>query len=61
MKVYLVSELYEYPHTSFSTEAKANAYVNDELDKLEAKYVAEFGDNNFNRNRYTIEEMEVIK
>jgi len=60
MTIYLVSELYEHPHIVFSSEAKANAYVNDELDKLEAKYVAEFGDNNFNRNRYVIEEMEVM-
>ena len=60
MKVYLVSETYEHPHISFSTESKALAYVNAELDKLEAKYIAEFGDNNFNRSRYVIEEMEVM-
>jgi hypothetical protein len=60
MKVYLVSEMYEYPHASFSSESKALAYVNAELDALEAKYVAEFNDNNFNRNRYTIEEMDVM-
>lgn len=52
--------MYEYPHASFSTEAKALAYVNAEVNKLEAEYVAEFGDNNFNRNRYVIEEMEVM-
>ena len=59
MIIYAISEQYEQPHILFSTEAKALAYVNAELDKLEAKYVAEFGDNNFNRNRYTIETMEV--
>jgi hypothetical protein len=60
MKVYLVSEMYEQPHRAFSSESKALEYVNAELDALEAKYVAEFGDNRFNRNRFRIDEMEVM-
>jgi hypothetical protein len=60
MTIYLVSEMYEQPHRAFSSESKALAYVNAELDALEAKYVAEMGDNNFNRNRFTIDEMEVM-
>jgi hypothetical protein len=52
--------MYEQPHRAFSSESKALAYVNAELDALEAKYVAEMGDNNFNRNRFTIDEMEVM-
>jgi hypothetical protein len=60
MKVYLVSEMYEQPHRAFSSESKALEYVNAELDALEAKYRAEMFDNNFNRNRFTIDEMEVM-
>ena len=62
MKIFAVNEVYGEVCAYFTTLAKAEAYVADEVAKASARYTETFGadDKNFNSDLFWIDEVEVM-